>query len=364
MLADRWRIEAGERRLNHLIDIGTLTGPVGALLVDIDRSGPIRARGIAAKVRLVGQLQQLIRELTPAHSITIDSGSRDEIYLVLPDASAREILSLSERIRAAVAAHPFDVFAPSAVRVTASVGCVLIPSANSGGEVLERTRDALHQAKQVRDYVYFASTADTRTISFPVRAALVGALEQRGCDMARVLHTGISALKEKHGAMWHWVAKKAGAERGKIPIIKYSLGSTDAPHSAVVFFELILWSVAMEAALTQRAKESSQYMIAVHRGSRPPTGYDLVVRYLPNEWVACKKDVTSGKKLHPNRIYETIQNARDGGESELRKVEVVVGPSAQLALEEIAFARGRAMSALIDEALQLGLDSMRAWQVS
>ena len=60
ILSDRWRVEAGERLIGMLLADGRLTAPFGAVLLDVDGSGPIRARGIAAKVELVRQLQELV----------------------------------------------------------------------------------------------------------------------------------------------------------------------------------------------------------------------------------------------------------------------------------------------------------------
>jgi GGDEF domain-containing protein len=367
MLRDRWRVEAGQRLLDSRLRTGFYgNGTVAAALLDLDGSGAVRVHGIEAKIQLVQQTQALIRGLVPGDALIIDSGTRDETYIVLPPLStAADIVDLAERIRLAVRHHDFAVSGMAGpVRVTTSVGCAVIPATASGSRVFARLREALAAAKSERDCVRFLdavppSPADEQPLVLDVPVGTLATIERLGGDHEDVLRTGLWTLAEKHGPIWYWIGERAGALQGSIPDIRYERQSADVPTGAVAFFELLIWSVAFEAALTTRVAGGYRPEL-VASATVPGEGeHDLVVPLLPGEWLAGR--AAAGVPLSIGDIFVAVQSARDRGASECRPLTVRLGPADLAGLDRISAARGRSRSQLLAEAVQVGADHLAAW---
>jgi len=367
MLRDRWRVEAGQRLLDSRLRAGMYgDGTVAAALLDLDGSGAVRAHGIDAKIELVQQTHALVRALVPPNTLLVDSGTRDETYLVLPAHSdAAGLVDLAERIRLAIRQYAFTMSGMAGpVRLTTSIGCAVTPVVASGGSVFARLREALGAAKVTRDAVRFLdaeppSSADETPCVVDVPASTLDAIERFNGDREEVLRTGLWALVEKHGPIWYWIGERAGALRGAIPDIRYERQPADAPPGAVAFFEYLIWSVAFEAALTTRMARGYRPQLVASAAEPEQGDHDLAVPLLPGEWLASR--ATTGATFEAADIFVAMRRARDGGSDETRRITMRVGPSDLVSLNKISTARGRSRSQLLAEALQLGADHLAAW---
>lgn len=359
MISDRWRVEQGERNLTAALADGTMSPPVAALLLDVDGSGPVRALGIGPKIRLVEQVRLVVRSLVPDAAMTVDSGTRDEVYVVLPDdPGGRRTAALGERIRAAVAQRTFEVADGHRARVTVSVGVAAVDAPRDGAEVFERARDALRAAKAVRNHVHRAEAAQTTVFPAAVPVGALHELRRRGADPALVIGHGLGALQEKHGPVWYWVAEEGGADRGVMPSIPYVLDDPAVPPGAVTFFDHLVAAVSFEAALTRLRADGTGADVTVVRQPDQPVGYDLAARYGPGEWMTARRN-GSGRS-HTGNVFTVVQAARDGtaGTADIR---LPLGANGAAIVTAVAERRGRTVPHLLGEALQLTVDSLRSW---
>jgi len=252
VLADAERVAEAERWLRGN------SGPAGLLLVDLDGSAAIRRQGIEAKVALVRQAQAEIAGLLGPGERLLDSGTRDEMYVALPGRRLPDTVAAGERIRAAIAER---------LPVTASVGAVATAEAVDAHRLMWMAREALEDAKRVRD------TVASRT-EFPVREAAVALVAGRpAADPHRV----VEALAAKHTGRWHWAvthwpayAALAGGERP--PCLAPTLAEDDG-----------LVRLQAEAAAELLLRDAGPGAGVAVLDAAPP---DWLEEVLPDGWVS------------------------------------------------------------------------------
>lgn len=199
MARDAARLESGLARLGTV-----LAGegrPVGAAMLDIDGSAAIRQKGLPAKRSLVLALQRLVRGKFPTgRGTVIDSGTRDEILVLMPGETSGSCTRRAEDLLTAIRACPFrSEFWDGDLHVTASLGATLLDPAFPPDVAFAVARAALAVAKKERDCVRFA-VDDTRPFAVP--AAHLAASD---IQLAEAVTRGLRRAEEKYGPMWYWL---------------------------------------------------------------------------------------------------------------------------------------------------------------
>ncbi|MFI5184147.1 MAG: diguanylate cyclase [Vicinamibacteria bacterium] len=140
---------------NEVGRVGRYEGGVSLAMVDIDNFKQINdAHGHQAGDIVLRDVARIVRDTLR----TVDSLGRyggEEFAAILPHTDYKEALQTGERIRQAVAGHPFRV-GPRELRVTVSVGVATYPSdtVDSPGALVREADKALYRAKQAgRDKV-------------------------------------------------------------------------------------------------------------------------------------------------------------------------------------------------------------------
>lgn len=123
--------------------------PVSLLLLDIDHFKRVNdTHGhLAGDAVLKGLGELLGREARAIDRVCRYGG--EEITVVLPETGLETAANAAERLRAAVAAQPFDVNAAAPLRITVSIGVASFPAHADGAQALVAAADAaLYAAKQ------------------------------------------------------------------------------------------------------------------------------------------------------------------------------------------------------------------------
>jgi two-component system, cell cycle response regulator len=135
--------------------VGRYEGGVSLAMVDIDKFKQINdAHGHQAGDVVLRDVARILRDTLR----NVDSLGRyggEEFAAILPHTDLKEALQTGERIRQAVASHPFRI-GPRELRVTVSVGIATYPSeaVDSPGALVREADKALYRAKQAgRDRV-------------------------------------------------------------------------------------------------------------------------------------------------------------------------------------------------------------------
>lgn len=217
MYADVRRVARAQRYVDDVLRTGT---GVHVVVVDLDRSAVVRRRGVREKRSLVTQLHAVIRSNVPASATFLDSGSRDEGWIVLTGPDGVTAPRLAERLRVLIGAHDFHLIDGEAVRLTASFGVVRSPlHGTTGADLLWAAGEALWQAKQTRDAVYVAEAPIAVTPrDFPVQVdqlrTLTALAERTGRSVDSLCHEALQLLLENHAPRWHWIVEKQGPTAG------------------------------------------------------------------------------------------------------------------------------------------------------
>ena len=140
---------------NEVGRVGRYEGGVSLAMVDIDKFKQINdAHGHQAGDVVLRDVARILRDTLR----NVDSLGRyggEEFAAILPHTDFKEALQTGERIRQAVAGHPFRI-GPRELRVTVSVGVATYPSetVDSPGALVREADKALYRAKQAgRDRV-------------------------------------------------------------------------------------------------------------------------------------------------------------------------------------------------------------------
>jgi GGDEF domain-containing protein len=360
MVRDHCRIEAGLRDLDRWIAAGAITGPVEVAVLDLDGSAAVRAQGLAAKRHVVGQFQRLVRATAPAGASVIDSGTRDEMMIVLPVEGRRTLLAIADGIRVQIREAAFELPGSSGtVRLTTSVGVAAVSAARSAEQLLTLGREALALAKTRRDCIAQAlsGTGIPMTVNVPVK--LLASPLVRGTTVEDVVSRGIRVLQEKHEPMWYWVAGQGKADTGIIPRLGYAVDEVAVGTAAVRFFELLVSQISMEAA--SRAVEAAGTRLSFHTldtAARQENAL-LVAKYLPGEWItACPATAVLDNDPPATNVFRRIDQARRS-DPDVSTCSVTLLPSMVEVLGRISVRRGRSIGDLLTEALLLEDDRVR-----
>jgi GGDEF domain-containing protein len=374
ILVDGLRIRAGERLVDEKIAAGSLPGPVTIIMVDLDSSATVRARGIEAKIALVRESRDRVRAQVPGGGLVIDSGTRDETYVVMSETGDDRGRTVAEALRKAVADRPFSIVGvDDPVRLTASVGYAVVDTPTSAADLFTRAREALHAAKQLRDCVRTVVSVPTE-VTFTVPQPVLAGLERAGMELSEAVWVGLRALDEKHGGISHWAVERTVAATGELPP-RSLVPNADADPGEHAFFSLLVWSAVFEAVLTARQAAGERFSLRTARvrdGRGVPDDLDaadLAVEYLPGEWVIARP-VPPDEQLDKATAFDLAQAARDGvardraGTDGDPTVRLAVLPSQLALVEKIAARRGRTADRLFAEALQLAVDRAAAGRAS
>lgn len=213
MFADMKRVA---RARGYIDDVLHDVPALHILAIDLDRSAVVRSRGVRQKRLLVTQLHELIGSSIPETATFLDSGSRDEGWIVLPRGDVAEAARLADRLRRVTAGHDFRLADGLDVRLTASLGVVRSPlHGRTGQDLLWAAGEALWQAKQTRDAVYVAETAiPVEPMAFRVtvdqHARLASLAHRSGRSVDSLFHEALGLLLENHAPRWHWIVDMEG----------------------------------------------------------------------------------------------------------------------------------------------------------
>lgn len=206
----RWR-----RGWTDLTAAATTWGPereVAVLMLDIDKSGQVRAEGIEAKVELVGRCRERVLAVLPPAATVIDSGTRDETCVVLLDITAKHAHEIAEAIRTAVAQRPFTLdLLRDDVCITMSVG-VGAGRVRALNDVCEAARTGLVTAKQTRDAAVVGSP---RWISWSVEVpeGLISRCLTVGLDITHPSYEAFEDVVMQHTGIRYWLVSKGFQEQ-------------------------------------------------------------------------------------------------------------------------------------------------------
>jgi hypothetical protein len=178
--------------------------PIGLVSMDIDSSAEIRRHGIEAKVELVTLTRDRVLDTTPPSALVVDSGTRDETWLVVPGLGLHQTLGLADELRSAV--RSMEVWLNTLrreIRVTVSCG-VGAGVAGDLAAVRESARAGLAKAKQSRDACAAGVSEQVRWI-VRVPAELEAACLAAGIDISSAAVEYIDDVVMKYTGIWHWL---------------------------------------------------------------------------------------------------------------------------------------------------------------
>lgn len=360
MTRDHCRIEAGLQDLDRQIAAGAIPGPVEVAVLDLDGSAAVRAQGLAAKRHVVGQFQRLVREVIPAEAAVVDSGTRDEMMIVLPVEECRGLLGVVEDIRVRIRETAFELpGSAGSVRLTTSVGVAGASVARSAEQLLVLGREALALAKTRRDCVAQVPTGPGVLMTANVPGELLAGPLARGVTVYDRVSRGIRFLQEKHEPMWYWVADQGQASTGFIPRLGYAPDEAAVGTAALRFFELLIAQISMEAAAQAVEASGSRLAFWALDGPARMESALLVARYLPGEWIAaCPVAAAPDDDPEQTNVFTRIHRARRN-DPDVSPCSVTLPPSMAGALGRISARRGRSIGDLLAEALLLEADRAR-----
>lgn len=209
--ADHLRVLEGMEELSRRLEKCLPEREFTLLLLDLDGSKRVRQHGIAAKIKLVHQAQLIIRAQLGEQQYLFDSGTRDEIYVLLPGLGINDGIRVGERISAAVKAHPFllDPGTHETLHLTISIGVVCAPQHGSNAvDLVWASRQALFQAKRMRDTI--VPLEEIQVVEHPLTLALdqVNFLKLLTQHLGRteesILQEALTRLFERHEGKWVW----------------------------------------------------------------------------------------------------------------------------------------------------------------
>ncbi|MCL4765887.1 MAG: PleD family two-component system response regulator [Hyphomicrobiaceae bacterium] len=139
-----------ESHLKTLVDEAAATGrPLSILVADIDLFKQINdTHGHASGDAVLKEFAARVRRSTRGADLACRLGG-EEFVVVMPDTEVGRACQIGERLRAAIAADPFQLDAGGSVRMTASFGAAAVESADDSPAALFRRADrALYSAKR------------------------------------------------------------------------------------------------------------------------------------------------------------------------------------------------------------------------
>jgi GGDEF domain-containing protein len=209
MAADSVRVETGLGWLKRWL--AGHPAEAGLMLLDLDGSAAVRAHGLPAKQHLVSQVQQVVNRSAPGDALVIDSGSRDEMLIALPQAGWGRLQASAEAVRHRIRREPFRVCGlRDPVWISASLGIARVPAGASAERGLELAREGLTLAKRQRDCVCRAPEAADAEVMVSAPWGALQVLDAHGVDLADAVRQGVRYLREKYEPMWYWLCGVPG----------------------------------------------------------------------------------------------------------------------------------------------------------
>ncbi|MNB80287.1 response regulator PleD [compost metagenome] len=209
--SDNKRIEEGQQILNDILESWDSRSNIYILALDIDGSAEVRKHGIEAKINLVRQLQNRVNDILQDERALIDSGTRDEMFVIDISQDETEVINLAENIRSMVESEAFylDLKENEKVNLTVSIGISKAPQYGKNSfDLLWSAKEALKTAKTQKncivtlDDIKSSPFHESFTQSQLEMLSLLG--EYLGRDQESLIHEALSRLFDKHGGIWYW----------------------------------------------------------------------------------------------------------------------------------------------------------------
>ncbi|WP_240419158.1 diguanylate cyclase domain-containing protein [Paenibacillus periandrae] len=208
---DSKRIEEGQKAINTFLSENLPKGDVYLIALDMDGSALFRNRSIEAKIFLVKQLKELLLcHITPERLI-VDSGTRDEMFIVFQTDNQDEALQYAEEIRSLIKGNRFilEENKDETIYLTASIGVTVAPKlADNAFDLIWSAKEALKKAKETRDTIVCMEVHSLVTVqnllSDDQKEMLLSLSDYFGRTEESLIHEAVLRLFEKHGPMWYW----------------------------------------------------------------------------------------------------------------------------------------------------------------
>lgn len=212
---DNKKVEEGQMVLNRILKDNMSIGKVHLLLVDLDGSSEVRALGINAKLQLVEQMKAKLNSILDSNYYLIDSGTRDEMFIVLPLTVNEEVVNFAEYVRSAIEKHQFHINVDNEstlnVHLTVSIGITEAPSfGTNAADLMFTAKEALIEAKKVKnravkiDDSIISSRIYKSYLSEGQVTMLENLAEHTGRTTDSLILESLDRLFNKHKALWHW----------------------------------------------------------------------------------------------------------------------------------------------------------------
>jgi GGDEF domain-containing protein len=214
--SDTARQRAGWRWLEATAAGWARDARLALISLDIDSSAEIRRHGITPKVELVGLCRERARATVPAAALIIDSGTRDETVVALPELDASWALTVAESVRRAVSCTPFWLCSLAAhVSVTVSCG-VGTGRADDLAAVREGARAGLAIAKSSRNT---CAVGTNKQVQWMVQLpdALTAACQSGGIGIGSGAAEYVDDVITKYTGIRYWLITRgldAGTDAG------------------------------------------------------------------------------------------------------------------------------------------------------
>ncbi|MFB6718608.1 hypothetical protein ACFCV3_00520 [Kribbella sp. NPDC056345] len=347
MRADRWRLEAGERRLAQLLQSSGTIGTVTIFLVDVDGSMTVRRLGVGPKLELLDSVRRTTRHVLGEGVLTIDGGQRDKTYVILSGLDPAASLTAAERLCGAIAATPLVLgHSKRPVPITVSIGVAVLSGQLEAFDCMERARDALVEAKKHRNCA--------RIVECPGRPW------DRGTT--GWIRRGMDLLGEKHGPIWHWTVTRCPQPAEALGRLAQVAADQRIPAPAQVMFQLMASSAIAEGTAEAWRGEQCPTTLMGFDHCPEEDEWDLVVPVLPARWIALRRGGTSGPV--PESAAAMVRAAVWGASDDPPvppAQEIQLGPWGAQVLEKLAGSTRRGRDSLIAEAIDLGRRHQEIW---
>ncbi|HDR7544571.1 GGDEF domain-containing protein [Bacillus sp. CH_442] len=212
---DNKKLEEGQALLTNILNENLPNSRVNLILIDLDGSQEVRQRGIEAKIKLVKQVQKLVKDMIPSNSYLIDVGTRDEMYVILPKENIETAYDLAETLRMAIANYEFilDEAKQETIYLTASIGLCSAPEfGTTSSDLMHAADEALVMAKKDRNIVHNLNNIVSDAISYHLTQEQEDMLnlmsEHLGRSKESLIYEAIKRLSNKHSALWYWGVEK------------------------------------------------------------------------------------------------------------------------------------------------------------
>ncbi|MBI4384873.1 MAG: diguanylate cyclase [Nitrospinae bacterium] len=124
-------------------------GALSAIMADVDHFKSVNdSRGHRAGDEVLREIARRLRQTVRKYDTLVRWGG-EEVLVVCPDTGAREVETVAERFRRAVASRPVEIEGQPALEVTASFGAATASDGDLAGveRLIERADEALYRAK-------------------------------------------------------------------------------------------------------------------------------------------------------------------------------------------------------------------------